>query len=73
MLSVQTGRIIEIYTGKDDVVRSARVKMAHGDLNRPVVKLDPVFYDGVPRSKTAPATLAPLQQPKSSDRKNFWS
>ena len=29
------------------VVRSARVKMAHGELNRPVVKLAPVFYDGV--------------------------
>ena len=41
------GRIIEIFTGKDGVVRSARVKMAHGELNRPVVKLAPVFYDGV--------------------------
>ena len=26
---------------------SARVKMAHGELKRPVVKLAPVFYDGV--------------------------
>ena len=41
------GRIIEIFTGNDGVVRSARVKMAHGELNRPVVKLAPVFYDGV--------------------------
>ena len=39
------GQIIEIYSGKDGVVRSARVKMAHGELNRPVVKLAPVFYD----------------------------
>ena len=41
------GRIIEIFTGNDGVVRSARVKLAHGELNRPVVKLAPVFYDGV--------------------------
>ena len=41
------GRIIEIFTGKDGVVRLARVKMAHGELNRPVVKSAPVFYDGV--------------------------
>ena len=41
------GRIIEIFTDNDGVVRSARVKMAHGELNRPVVKLAPVFYDGV--------------------------
>ena len=41
------GRIIEIFTGNDGVVRSARVKMAHGELNRPVVQLAPVFYDGV--------------------------
>ena len=37
------GRIIEIFTGNDGVVRSARVKMAPGDLNRPVVKLAPVY------------------------------
>ena len=41
------GRIFEIFNGNDGVVRSARVKMAHGELNRPVVKLAPVFYDGV--------------------------
>ena len=41
------GRFIEIFTGNDGVVRSARVKMAHRELNRPVVKLAPVFYDGV--------------------------
>ena len=40
------GRLIEIFTVKDGFVRSARVKMAHGELNRPVVKLAPVFYDG---------------------------
>ena len=55
------GQIIEIFTVNDGVVRSARVKMAHGELNRPVVKLAPVFYDGVSRSKTELAMLAPLQ------------
>ena len=41
------GQIIEIFTGNDRVARSARVKMAHAEPNRPVVKLAPVFYDGV--------------------------
>ena len=41
------GRIIEIFTENDGIVRSARVKMALGELNRPVVKLEPVSYDGV--------------------------
>ena len=40
-------RINEIFTGNNGVLRSARVKMAHGELKRPVVKLGPVFYDGV--------------------------
>ena len=41
------GRVIQVFKGNDGVVRSARVKMAHGEFNRPVVKLAPVFYDGV--------------------------
>ena len=41
------GRVIKVLKGDDGVVRSARVKMAHRDFNRPVVKLAPVFYDGV--------------------------
>ena len=41
------GPIIEIFTGSDGVVRSAKVKMAHGELNPPVVKIAPVFFDGV--------------------------
>ena len=41
------GSIVEVFTGSNGVVRSARVKMAHGELKRPVVKLAPVFYDGV--------------------------
>ena len=50
------GGIIEIFTGNDGVVRPARVKNAHGELTRPVVKLAMVFA----RSKTGPAMLAPL-------------
>ena len=34
------GQIIEFFTGNDGILRSARVKMAHGELNRPVVKLE---------------------------------
>ena len=33
----EPGRIIVVFTGNDRVVRSARVKMAHGELNRQVV------------------------------------
>ena len=43
------GRVIQVFTGDDGVVRSARVKMAHGEFNRPVVK------------KTGPAMLPPLK------------
>ena len=41
------GRVIKVFKGDDGVVRSARVKMVHGEFNRPVVKLAPVFFDGV--------------------------
>ena len=66
------GRIIEIYTGNDGVVRSAGVKMAHGELNRPVVKLAPVFYDGVSeiknRASDVGATSNQLQKPSESKK-----
>ena len=66
------GRIVEIFTGNDGVVRSARVKMAQGELNRTVVKLAPVFYDGVSeienRAGDVGATSNQLQKP--SDSKN---
>ena len=69
------GRIIEIYTGNDGVVRSAGVKMAHGELNRPVVKLAPVFYDGVSeirnRASDVGATSNQLQKPSES-KKFLW-
>ena len=41
------GRVNKVFKGDNGVVRSARVKMAHGEFNRPVVTLAPVFYDGV--------------------------
>ena len=45
------GRIFEIFTRNYGVVRHARIKMAHGELNPPVVKLAPVFYDVVSEIK----------------------
>ena len=66
------GRIIEIFTGNDGVVRSARVKLAHGELNRPVVKLAPVFYDGVSeienRAGDVGATSDQLEKPSDSKK-----
>ena len=66
------GRIIEIFTANDGVVRSARVKMAHGELNRPVVKLAPVFYDGVSeienRAGDVGATSNQLEEPSDSKK-----
>ena len=40
-------RILGIFTGNDGDVQSTRVKMAHGELNRPVIKLAPICKDGV--------------------------
>ena len=69
------GRIIEIYTGNDGVVRSAIVKMAHGELNQPAVKLAPVFYDGVSeienRAGDVGTTSNQLQKPLDS-KNNVW-
>ena len=66
------GRIIEIFTGNDGVVRSVRTKMAHGELNRPVVKLAPVFYDGVSeienRASDVGATSNEPQKPSDSKK-----
>ena len=58
------GRIIEISTGNNGVVRPLRVKMAHGELNWPVVKLVLLFYDGVSETENR-ATSNQLQ--KQSD------
>ena len=63
------GRIIEIFAGNVGVVRSARVKMAHGELNRPLVKLAPVFYDGVSDNGAGDVGATSNQQQKPSDSK----
>ena len=39
--------VIKVFKGNDGAVRTARVRMSHGEFNRPEVKLSPVFYDGV--------------------------
>ena len=66
------GRIVEIFTGNDGFVRLARVKMAHGELNRPVVNLAPVFYDAVSeienRAGDVSATSNHLQKPSDSSK-----
>ena len=51
-------RIVEIYPGKDGIVRSALIKTLDGTLKRPVVKLRH-FLLSVFHLKTGPALLAP--------------
>ena len=64
-------RIVDICTGSDGVVQSARIKMARGELNRPVVKLAPVFYDGVSEieNRAVDVGAASNQQQDPSDSK----
>ena len=38
-LSWKTGRVIDAYTGNDDIARVVKVKTATGEMLRPVVKL----------------------------------
>ena len=38
------GLVIQFFKGNDGVKRTAIVQMAHGQFNRPVVKLGPLFY-----------------------------
>ena len=68
----QLGRIFEIFTGKNIVVRSARLKTTHGELIRPVVKLSPVFYDVVSdiknRAGEVGATSNQLQKPSNNNK-----
>ena len=45
------GRVLEVYHGSDGRVRSALVKTEDGKLKRPVVKLAPMFYEGVFQEK----------------------
>ena len=38
-------RVIEVFPGADGVIRSALIKTSDGALQRPAVKLAPVFYE----------------------------
>ena len=65
------GQNIEFFAS---VVQSTRVKMAHEELSRPVVKLAPVFYDGVSVTENTAGDVGPLQISNESHqwpRKNF--
>ena len=65
------GRVLEVYHGSDGRVRSALVKTEDGKLKRPVVKLAPMFYEGVFREKnTAGKVGASHQQAKQLDLDN---
>ena len=62
-------QIIQLSKINNGVLQSLRVKMAHGEFNRPLVKLEPVFYDGFFEIKTRPAILAPLLNRNRSNQK----
>ena len=65
------GQIFEKLSVKDGFMRSARVIMSPGELNRPTVMLVPVFYGCVSENKnrTANADATSDQQPEISDSK----
>ena len=73
------GRSIEIFTGNDGVVRSARVKMAHGELNRPVVQWAPVFCDVVSEIQNRAGDVGATSNPQicykshQTARNNVWN
>ena len=48
---IKIGQVIEMFKGDNGVVRSARVKMAHGEFNRLLVKFAPVLSVGVSEIK----------------------
>ena len=58
-LGYKLGRKIQVSRGNDSV-QSGRDKLAHGILNRPVIKAPGVFSDAVSELKTGPLLLAPL-------------
>ena len=62
------GRVLEVYHGSDGRVRSALVKTEDGKLQRPVVKLAPMFYESVFREKNRAGNVgASHQQAKKLD------
>ena len=38
-------RVLEVYPRSDGVVGSAKIRTCMGELQRPAVKLGPVFYE----------------------------
>ena len=71
-LWIQTGKNVWDLHWQRRCCGSARVKMAHGELNRPVVMLAPVFYDAVSEVENR----APLQishKFHQTARKDIWN
>ena len=64
------GRVSKVFKGDEGVVHSARVKMAHGEFNRPVLKLEPVCYDGVSEIEKRAADVGATNErkPEPSDQ-----
>ena len=58
------GRLIEVFKVDDGVLRSARAKASHGELNRPEVKLAPVFYVGVSEIKNRTGNVGAILEQK---------
>ena len=54
------GRVIQVFKGDDGVIQSARIKMAHGENNRSVLKLAHNFTMVFQRLKTEPATVVSI-------------
>ena len=54
------GLITQFFNFNNDVIRSTRVKMAHDELSRPVVKFAAKFFEEVSAIKTSLALFAPL-------------
>ena len=62
------GRVLEVYHGSDERVRSALVKTEDGKLKIPVKKLAPMFYERVFREKNRAGNVgASHQQTKKVD------
>ena len=69
-------KIIQLSKINNRVLQSLRVKMAHGEFNRPLVKLEPVFYDGFFEIKNKASDNGATFEPKqdgSERKKNFWN
>ena len=69
-------QIIQLSKINNGVLQSLRVKMAHGEINRPLVKLEPVFYDGFFEIKNKASNIGATiesKQERSDSKKSFWN